>query len=224
MTKKKGLKRFNLFNISNKLGYTLIVILTIVLLGIGVYANSVGTAPNPGHLLSTLSPDSPCSSGQVVSWNGANLVCTTPTTLPSCSTGQVAYMTSSGWSCKEALIYPVEVKETTGGYHDGNFGGYSGIQSWIQSNGCSGYHVCTSLELVYAFTYLPNAALCGDGTCFGWFNSGYEESDGMRFSNDCYGWTSNENRFEGSFVNGQKVIAAISCDIPFYYANVLCCR
>jgi hypothetical protein len=80
MVKKKGLKKFN---ISNKLAYTLMVILSIVLLGIGVYANTVGTAPNPGHLLSTLSPDSSCSSGQVLSWNGVNIVCATPSATDS---------------------------------------------------------------------------------------------------------------------------------------------
>ena len=48
MKKEKRLKKFN---ISNKLAYTLMVILSIALLGIGVYANSVGTKPNPGHLL-----------------------------------------------------------------------------------------------------------------------------------------------------------------------------
>ena len=80
MKKEKRLKKFN---ISNKLAYALMVILSIALLGIGVYANSVGTKPNPGHLLSELSPNSPCSSGQVLTWNGNNIVCSTPTATDS---------------------------------------------------------------------------------------------------------------------------------------------
>ena len=50
MKKEKRLKKFN---ISNRLAYTLMVILSIALLGIGVWA----AAPNPGHSANELELD-----------------------------------------------------------------------------------------------------------------------------------------------------------------------
>lgn len=119
MKKKKGLKRFNLFDISNKLGYTLIVILTIVLLGIGVYALTPGVAPSPGHTLATIAPPSPCSSGQVITWNGANLVCSTPTSgaqiatvvgHTSCAAGWTPFSFPSGFDANTTQILAAKVK------------------------------------------------------------------------------------------------------------------
>lgn len=78
MVRKKRMKKSFLESIPNRLGYTLIVILFIVLLGIGVYALTPGVAPNPGHTLATIAPPSPCTSGQVITWDGVNLVCSTP--------------------------------------------------------------------------------------------------------------------------------------------------
>ncbi len=74
MVKKK---RENKFNISNRLAYTLMIILSIALLGIGVYANTAGVKPNPGHFLSELSPDKVCSTGQAAIWNGTHFACAT---------------------------------------------------------------------------------------------------------------------------------------------------
>ena len=67
---KRRLKRFN---ISNKLAYTLIVILFIITLGVGVYA--IGSVPNPGHSLSQLQP---CDNGQTLIVSGGAWTCTTP--------------------------------------------------------------------------------------------------------------------------------------------------
>lgn len=47
---------------------------------------------------------------------------------------------SSGWA-------PTDVKASSAD-HNGNFGGYNGIYNWIQSNGCSGYHVCSLIEVI----------------------------------------------------------------------------
>ena len=78
MVRKKRMKKSFLKSIPNRLGYTLIVILFIVLLGIGVYAWTPGQIPNPGHNLNMIGPPSPCTSGQVITYNGVNLVCSTP--------------------------------------------------------------------------------------------------------------------------------------------------
>ncbi len=96
MKKKKGLKRFNLFNISNKFGYTLIVILTIVLLGIGVYAYG-GTSPSTvGHTTGEIMPS--CTglirgtSGSANSWSCIP-------SPPTCSSGQALTYDGSAWAC-----------------------------------------------------------------------------------------------------------------------------
>jgi len=80
MVKKKGLKKFN---ISNKLAYTLMIILSIALLGIGVYAfSSDPTAGNPsvmGHSLGEILWPTTCTSAQVLGVNAAgDAVCVTP--------------------------------------------------------------------------------------------------------------------------------------------------
>jgi len=71
---KKSLFKINL---TNRGFYTLIVLGILTLVGMGVLALTPGTAPNPGHLLSEISPPSPCVSGDVIGWDGTNLICTT---------------------------------------------------------------------------------------------------------------------------------------------------
>ena len=73
MVKKKGLKKFN---ISNKLAYTLIVILSIALLGIGVYAYNLPPPTNVGHTLNEIAQPSGCGSNQVLTWTGSAWTCT----------------------------------------------------------------------------------------------------------------------------------------------------
>lgn len=71
MVKKKGLKKFN---ISNRLAYTLIVILSLALFGIGVYA--FGVVPNPGHPVSQLQTCD--NNGQTLVMSGGVWTCATP--------------------------------------------------------------------------------------------------------------------------------------------------
>lgn len=80
MVKKKGLKKFD---ISNKLAYTLMVVLSIALLGISVYAFSsdptAGTPSVMGHSLGEILWPTTCTSGQVLAVNTAgDAVCVTP--------------------------------------------------------------------------------------------------------------------------------------------------
>jgi hypothetical protein len=74
MKKKKG----GVFsNISNKLAYTLIVILSLILLAIGVIAYG-GTAPaTVGHTTGEIAWPT-CSSGQYLTVSGGAVVCTAP--------------------------------------------------------------------------------------------------------------------------------------------------
>lgn len=68
-------KRASKFNISNKLAYTLIVILSIVLIGVGVYAYG-GSAPSTmGHSAGELAPPASCTAGQTLTWSGSAWTC-----------------------------------------------------------------------------------------------------------------------------------------------------
>lgn len=53
-------------NLSNKWLYTFIAVGVIVLLGVGVYSLTPGTAPNPGHLINDVAPPIGCADGQVL--------------------------------------------------------------------------------------------------------------------------------------------------------------
>lgn len=72
MVKKKGLKKFN---ISNKLAYTLMIILSIALLGIGVVAYNLPPPTNVGHTLNELQVPSGCVAGQVMKLSGGVWAC-----------------------------------------------------------------------------------------------------------------------------------------------------
>ena len=79
------------FKFSNRLHYTLIFIVAIILLSVGVYAYIVspspGTNPNPGHNLSTIAPPAGCTGGQYLRYVTIESVphweCATPPSMPS---------------------------------------------------------------------------------------------------------------------------------------------
>ncbi len=84
-------------NFSNKLHYTLAIILAILIFGVGVYAiqtSPPGSDPSPGHTLATIAPPSGCSDGQFLQYDfgsgGHTWVCANP---PS---GGTNYWTDSG--------------------------------------------------------------------------------------------------------------------------------
>ena len=72
-------KRKKNFEISNKLAYTLIAILSIILIGVGVYAwNYPGPPSTMGHSAGELAPPASCASGQTLTYNGATWICAKP--------------------------------------------------------------------------------------------------------------------------------------------------
>jgi hypothetical protein len=77
--KKRGKGLTIHIHLSNRLSYTLIAIFLLAAIGIGVYALAPGVIPNPGHNISEMSIPSPCTVGQVLSYNGNNWVCATET-------------------------------------------------------------------------------------------------------------------------------------------------
>lgn len=62
-------------NLSNRLLYTFIAIGILLIAGIGVYALTPGTAPNPGHLISELAPPNPCATNEFLQFDGTNWIC-----------------------------------------------------------------------------------------------------------------------------------------------------
>jgi outer membrane protein assembly factor BamB/type II secretory pathway pseudopilin PulG len=73
--------------------------------------------------------------------------------LPSCSSGETIEYDGSDWTCTTGSSgAPSDVKYTTSS-STGNFGGYSGLQTFLDSNGCSGYKICTSENV---FQYVRN--------------------------------------------------------------------
>ncbi|HPS28440.1 MAG TPA: hypothetical protein PLX10_01250 [Candidatus Paceibacterota bacterium] len=139
-------------------------------------------------------------------------------------TSQTTAATAGG-----TMSWPTSVKETTA-THNGLFAtspanGYAAIETWIQTNGCSGYHVCMDWELAYAFGHINDALLCGDGTCTGRYNSGlYTEAGSTSYnSTDCAGWTSNDSNgwLKSPYWVNRAPSSLTSCSGT---VSVLCCK
>ena len=64
-------------NLSDRTSYTLIALVSIILLGVGVYAYGTSSPSTFGHSLGEIAPPTGCNSGQVLSWSGTAWVCTT---------------------------------------------------------------------------------------------------------------------------------------------------
>ena len=112
--------------------------------------------------------------------------------------GNTITISSSTW------YVPSDVKRTTA-THDGNFGGYSSMKAWIQSNGCAGYHVCDANELI-------RWEQDGGTVSAGWYNTGEPAND-----KTCGKWNTNS-----SFLDGPVWFGTFSgCDVTQY---VCCCK
>ena len=100
--KRKGLTIK--INLTNRWLYTLIALGILIAVGVGVYAVVPGVAPNPGHLLSQISPPAGCTAGQFVQFNGSNWVCTTYT-IPTALYGWCGLVNTA--ECGRQLVCPV---------------------------------------------------------------------------------------------------------------------
>lgn len=61
---------------------------------------------------------------------------------------------------------PTDVKFTTA-THNGNFGGYQALLTWIRANGCAGYNVCSGTDMVNYFKHNANSMTVADVTARG---------------------------------------------------------
>ncbi|MBI1290188.1 hypothetical protein GC173_02945 [bacterium] len=174
-----------------------------------------------------------CSSGQVTKWNGSAWTCATDdtgsgdnlgnhtaTTILNMSSNKITNVTdptanqdaatkayvdaNAGGSPSPSII---KLTSTT---HDGNFGGIAGRQTWIEANGCSGYRVCTTPDVVrYIFTEGKTISGMANGGHY-WLGSG------------CNNWTSNGVYGENiEQTSGGIISDSLGCYIK---AKVLCCR
>ena len=82
-----------------------------------------------------------------------------------------------GWNVPSS----VTITTTT---HNGNFGGYLGMYNWIQTNGCSGYHVCDETEIT---RWYQTGGTVSGGEC--WYNTGIKTWMSINDYRDCKGWT-----------------------------------
>lgn len=103
---KKDVKNRN--NISNKLSYTLLSILVILLFGAGVYAYGTSSPATFGHSIGELSPPSPCSNGQYLQWSQNNptgyWVCKTPSTSSSSGISNVEVVNQNLDGCSGGTV------------------------------------------------------------------------------------------------------------------------
>ena len=140
--------------------------------------------------------------------------------------GEIAYASTDGY----LYVYNNSsfgwVKQGGGGWyvpssviittatHNGNFGGYDALYTWIQSKDCSGYHVCDQTELsryaqLHGASSIPN----------GFYQVGMGSSASGGNISDCSGWTSAGVNNATSWQGTNGYLDSCSNSEP-----VLCCR
>ena len=60
---------------TNRAIYTFISFMTLLIIGVGVFALTPGVAPNPGHLIDNVAPPASCGTNQVLQWSGSSWTC-----------------------------------------------------------------------------------------------------------------------------------------------------
>ena len=72
---KRGIN-FNIrINFTNRFLYTFVAFILILIIGVIVFAQTPGVAPNPGHLIDEFAPPTGCGTNQVLQWDGVNWIC-----------------------------------------------------------------------------------------------------------------------------------------------------
>lgn len=133
------------------------------------------------------------------------------------------YYNGSAWAKLGGGWYvPSSIKSSAVHAGGGNFGGYSGMYTWIQTNGCAGYHVCDETEVVrYAQMHANTLA----GGCQGWVAHGGVNVDPQEPS-DCWNFTSTSGTGHVGFINHPAgyhgTLARDTCASAGW--GVLCCK
>lgn len=186
-----------MLNIKKRYAYGIIGLLVLCFgfLVVNAYVLVPGETPNPGHPISQVGPPADCLDGQVLQFIGGEWGC--------------VEMSSGRW------YVPSDLKATSS-THNGNFGGYNGMYNWIQTHGCSGYHVCDSIEVtryaqLYGNSAIPSGWVNNAYFYFVWYSTYYfADCDSWAGSNYGVIWDSSTDKFKGA-VNSES-------------HNVLCCK
>lgn len=158
--------------------------------------------------------------------NGTQWIAMLGQALPTCSDGDiVTFSSAAGWECASgggasSPPVPTDIKVTSAATN-GARSGYSGLQSWIESNGCAGYRVCTTNDIVNYL--LSGASITTGGQSVAWFAGGLAATEaGGKDINDCVGWTSSGDQIfapRWNLTSNNPIAAA--CNTT---ARVLCCQ
>ncbi|WP_156884545.1 hypothetical protein [Stappia stellulata] len=108
---------------------------------------------------------------------------------------------------------PTDVKLTTSS-NNGNFGGFAGMKSFIEANGCAGYQICSADAL---FKHLENGGV-------NLSERGWVTPDAVHSRGSCAGWTSSAGGGNyGSYWlgGGYSGVYNVTCSISM---KVACCK
>ena len=140
-------------------------------------------------------------------WDNTNKRLGIGTTTPSAKLDVVGNI--YGWNVPRAI-------KATSATHNGNFGGYQPMYNWIQSNGCSGYHVCDTGEIIRMAQLLGYQSWMP----YCWYNGGANYDKATNLYGDCWGWQKNDSIIYGPvWIDGSKPYT-FGCNNAF---PVCCC-
>jgi hypothetical protein len=131
-------------------------------------------------------------------------------------TGKILTSDASGlasWAAAPSAPFaPTDIKVTTA-THNGNFGGYVAMKTWIQTNGCSGYHVCDNVEMIrWVQTGGTVTSTCRYSTGIRGYAGAYS---------DCNSWRDGEGVFQSSiWIPPDGIYSTYCSDI----LPVCCCK
>ena len=209
---KKNSSGINLnIHLSNKVFYSFLAVFIVAVFGVGIYAYGTSNPSDFGHSL-----------GEV--------------DFPSCSDGQVLKYSSGSLSCGSDDVGGSTVPDIkrTNSKHNGDFGGWKGMNDWIQNNGCSGYHVCTSHEVMSYLSKNVGFSMLDYGNGINpdraWYYSDDSSLDEGYTKESCFNWDNANPDYNGlsnigpvvlSDRNDKGAISRVRCDYNNY---VLCCK
>lgn len=181
--KTKVFKKLNKkFSIQNRLSYTIIAVVALILLGAGVYALTAGGTGNPGHNIQAIGFPVGCASGQYLRlensqacetqgvagpcWVCDNVAGGISTPSP-CVSGQYLKWTGTAWQCAsvtfggtECVVVPSGVV-CPSGYSISKYYVISSTYTNICTRTPADYYECTT----FPSWFLHNPTQTGDPAC-----------------------------------------------------------
>lgn len=131
-----------------------------------------------------------------------------------------ASSTGGGMNCYcDNNAIPVDVKSSSAP-HNGNFGGYAGLRTWMNANGCAGYVMCSTEDVFkYAASAGNNSFLTGGNVPHFTLNGDLKQIPTTR--TNCDNWTASDTLNQNA-INSNLLSVANNCSNPNTY--VACCK